>query len=112
MALDRDADLALRLQIMDRLTYLSDQSGGVVTREQLTSLDVNSQRRRIIDQSGGIWNPSDLNASLSILSSPTGPYNDGQVQGGYAYKAGSIGFVTASGSQATFDCRSRLELLL
>ena len=112
MALDLDADFALRDQIMKRLTYLSDQSGGVVTREQLTGLEVNGQRRRIIDQSGGIWNPSDLNATLSILSSPTGPYDDGQVEGGYFrydYRAGSIG---GSNSKLRRAVELRLPLIL
>lgn len=93
MALDLDADFALRDQIMKRLAYLRDQSGGVVTRDQLTNLEINGQRRRIIGHAGGIWNPVDLNATLSILSSPTGPYDDGQVEGGffrYDYRIGSL----------------------
>ena len=79
---------------MRRLAHLRDQSGGVVTREQLTNLEIGGQRRRLIDRSAGIWNPSDLNATLSILSSPTGPYDDGQVEGGYfryRYRKGSTG---------------------
>lgn len=94
MSLDLPADFALRDQIMKRLAHLADQSGGVVTREQLTDLEVNGQRRRIIDRNAGIWNPKDLNATLSIMSSPTGPYEDGQVEGGffkYDYRAGSVG---------------------
>jgi len=94
MALDLEADFALRDQIMKRLSHLRDQSGGVLTRAQLTDLEIGGQRRRIIDRSGGIWNPSDLNATLSIMSSPTGPYDDGQVEGGYFrydYKTGSLG---------------------
>lgn len=95
MVLDLDADFALRDRIMKRLAYLRDQSGGTVSRAQLSDVEVGEgERRRIIDQSGGIWNPQDLNATLSILSSPTGPYADGQLEGGffrYDYRKGSAG---------------------
>lgn len=49
-------------------------------------------RRRLIDTSKGIWNPRDLHATLSIVSSPDGPYDDRHVEGGlfhYDYRAGS-----------------------
>ncbi|MFC5260914.1 HNH endonuclease [Kribbella qitaiheensis] len=92
MVLDIAADFALRHVIMARLAHLRDLSGGTVTREQLTNFEVNGERRRLIDASRGIWNPRDLNATLSIVSSPTGPYDDRQVDRGfflYAYRAGS-----------------------
>lgn len=50
-------------------------------------------RRRLIDTSKGIWNPRDLAATLSIVSSPDTRYNDEQVEGGffrYDYRAGSV----------------------
>jgi putative restriction endonuclease len=40
----------------------------------------------------GIWNPQDLSATLTIVSSPDGPYNDKEAEGGflrYDYRAGS-----------------------
>lgn len=46
-----------------------------------------------MDTSKGIWNPRDLNATLSIVSSPNGPYDDREVEGGlfrYDYRAGSL----------------------
>lgn len=92
MVLDLPADFALRDKIMSRLAHLRDQSGGVVSRDQLTNFEVDGERRRLIDASRGIWNPRDLNATLSIVSSPTGPYDDRQVDRGfflYAYRAGS-----------------------
>jgi putative restriction endonuclease len=93
MARDLSADFALRDQIMARLAHLCDQTGGTVTRDQLTNFAVDGERRRLIDASRGIWNPRDLNATLSIVSSPTGPYEDRQVDRGfflYAYRAGSV----------------------
>ena len=45
-----------------------------------------------MDTSKGIWNPRDLVATLSIVSSPDGPYADREVEGGlfhYDYRAGS-----------------------
>jgi putative restriction endonuclease len=66
-----------------------------VTRKELTSFPIApGQRRRLIDASKGIWNPHDLVATLSVVSSPDGPYDDREVQGGlfrYSYRAGSIG---------------------
>lgn len=92
MGLSLSADLALRERIMERLSQLRDHSGGTVTRDQLTYFEIDGQQRRLVDASRGIWNPRDLNTTLSIISSPTGPYDDRQVDQGffvYAYRAGS-----------------------
>lgn len=92
MGLSLSADLALREGIMERLAHLRDQAGGTVSREQLTDFVVDGERRRLVDASGGIWNPRDLNTTLSIVSSPAGPYDDRQVDEGcfvYAYRIGS-----------------------
>lgn len=65
---------------------------GFVTREQLSTLLVAGETRRIIDTSRGIWNPRDLAATLSVVSSPDGPYDDHELDGAlfrYAYRAGS-----------------------
>jgi putative restriction endonuclease len=46
----------------------------------------------VIDQSRGIWNPRDLQATLSVLSTPSGPYDDAALDGSvfrYDYRAGS-----------------------
>jgi putative restriction endonuclease len=45
----------------------------------LEALQIGDQTRRIIDHSKGIWNPRDLLATLSIVSSPDGGYSDTQV---------------------------------
>lgn len=92
MVLSPTDDLELRERIMVRLAHVRDQGGGVVTREQLSSFDIDGGQRRLIDQSGGIWNPRDLNVTLSIVSSPDGPYDDQEIDEGYfvySYRVGS-----------------------
>jgi putative restriction endonuclease len=88
---DTGSELALREQIMHELTVLT-AAQGYVTREQLSALRIGSHVRRVIDASRGIWNPRDLQATLSIVSSPDGPYDDHELDGAlfrYAYRAGS-----------------------
>lgn len=88
-------EIPLRHQIMSQLAVVAEHNGGFVTREQLTHFHIApGQTRRLIDASRGIWNPRDLNATLSIMSSPDGPYDDREVHGGlfrYSYRAGSTG---------------------
>lgn len=77
---------------MDHLAARTAVSGGFVTRAELSDFDLGTGRRRLIDTTKGIWNPSDLAATLSIVSSPDGPYDDHEVEGGlfrYHYRAGS-----------------------
>ena len=72
----------------------SEKNGGFVTRGDLTFMPLPSGRTiRVIDASRGIWNPRDMDATLSVVSSPNGPYADREVDGGlfhYSYRAGSI----------------------
>jgi putative restriction endonuclease len=66
---------------------------GYVTREQLSAANVGGVQRRLIDTSKGIWNPRDLQATLSVVSSPDGPYDDRELDGAlfrYDYRAGSL----------------------
>ncbi len=66
---------------------------GYLTRQQLSALPVGNEVRRVIDASRGIWNPRDLRATLSIVSSPNGPYDDHELDGAlfrYSYRAGSV----------------------
>jgi putative restriction endonuclease len=87
-------DLEVRQLIMHRLASRVAESGGFLRREELSDFDLgNGIRRRLMDTSKGIWNPRDLNATLSIVSSPDGPYDDREVEGGlfrYDYRAGSV----------------------
>jgi putative restriction endonuclease len=84
----------LRERIFDRLRVRVQESGGFLTRDELSDFSLgDGTRRRLIDTSKGIWNPRDLVATLSIVSSPDGPYDDRQLSGGlvrYDYRAGSI----------------------
>ena len=82
----------LREVVMDRLAERVAAKGGSLTRAELSDFPVAGTRRRLIDTSKGIWNPRDLGATLSIVSSRDGPYDDRQVDGGlfhYDYRAGS-----------------------
>ena len=51
--------------------------------------------RRVVDPGrGGIWNPSEFEATLSIVTSPDGPYADRELEGGllrYSYQSGPQG---------------------
>lgn len=76
--MDSAVELNLRELIFRQLAELVSEHG-VVTRNQLNALQVGGQTRRIIDRSKGIWNPKDLLATLSIVSSPDGGYADAQV---------------------------------
>src|SRR3954447_17799236 len=66
-------------------------SGGVITRAQLEAFSYGGEQLKLIDQSRGIRNPRELEATLSILSQPGGPYEDVETPDGllkYAYRAG------------------------
>lgn len=84
----------LRERVMHRLAARVAESGGFLSRAELSDFDLgDGTRRRLMDTTKGIWNPRDLNATLSIVSSPDGPYDDREVEGGlfrYDYRAGSI----------------------
>jgi putative restriction endonuclease len=82
-----------RQLVMAAVAECAAVNGGVISRSELSALRLaNGETRRVIDTSKGIWNPRDLVATLSIVSSPTGPYDDRDVEGGlfhYDYRAGS-----------------------
>ncbi|ODR08030.1 restriction endonuclease [Mycolicibacillus koreensis] len=89
--MDSAVELQLREMIFERLAELVADHG-VVTRAQLETLQVGGQPRRVIDRNRGIWNPREMAATLSVVSSPDGPYADTQVSDSlfaYDYRAGS-----------------------
>lgn len=89
--MDSEVERHLRQMIFDRLTEITADRGAI-TRSELESLEVSNQVRRVIDRNRGIWNPRDLNATLSVVSNPKGPYADthfGDSLFGYDYEAGS-----------------------
>lgn len=105
--MDLTAERALRQRIFDALAEVVAESAAV-TRDQLSAFPVDGQPRRLIDQSRGIWNPRELAATLSVVSSPDGPYEDRELPGGlfrYHYRAGS-----AQGDNAKLRRAHELEL--
>jgi putative restriction endonuclease len=67
------------------------RSGGVVTREELEAFTFEGESIKLIDQSRGIRNPRQLEATLTVLAQPRGPYADSDIEDGrlhYAYRAG------------------------
>lgn len=90
--MDSQVELQLRRMIFDRLEQIRAEHG-VATRADLEALRIDTgEVRRVIDQSGGIWNPTDLSATLSVVSSPDGPYADsdiGESLFAYDYRVGS-----------------------
>jgi putative restriction endonuclease len=91
--MDSVVETELRNLIMARLAEVTARNGGVISRAELSAFDLgDGTARRLVDQSRGIWNPRDLAATLSIVSSPDGPYADQEMAGGllrYDYRAGS-----------------------
>lgn len=90
-----DHDETVRMLVMDAIGELAAANGGWVTRAELSALRLaDGTTRRAIDQSRGIWNPRDLDATLSVLSSPSGPYADEHLADGlyrYSYRSGGPG---------------------
>jgi len=85
-------ELALRQQIMVSLADRVSRNGGVISRKELSAFEVNGEALRLIDTSKGIWNPRSMDVTLSIVSTPNGPYDDEDVEGGllrYRYRQGS-----------------------
>ncbi len=93
MDMDSPLEQDVRELIIAAVAEAASRNGGFLTREQLSAFELpDGRRRRLIDTSRGIWNPRELPATLSVVSSPTGPYADREVRGGlfhYSYRAGS-----------------------
>jgi putative restriction endonuclease len=87
-----DVEENLRQRIMDSLAEHVARSGGSVTRTALADFQYSpGESRRLIVAQGGIWNPRDLDGTLSIISDPAGPYSDREEDGllRYDYRVGS-----------------------
>jgi putative restriction endonuclease len=86
-------ELALRERIMHALATATARSGGSLAYKELDAFDIgDGVVRRLRDTSRGIWNPRDLAGTLTVVSSPDGPYDDSDVEAGflrYDYRAGS-----------------------
>lgn len=87
-------DELLRSMIITSVMDRASRNGGFVTRADLSFVSLpTGEGRRVIDAARGIWNPRDMDATLSVVSSPSGPYADREVEGGlfhYSYREGSI----------------------
>ena len=74
---------------------LADANGGYVLWEQLTAVPLpDGTNLRVVDPGkGGIWNPRDFAATVSIITSPDGPYPDREENGllQYHYQRGPEG---------------------
>lgn len=91
-----DAERLRREVVAAALRVRADQLGGYVTFAELGSFRMpDGSTMRLIDPGGGgIWNPKDFAATLSIVTSPDGPYADREVEGGlyqYSYQKGPDG---------------------
>lgn len=89
---DSALELALRQSIMDWVAERAVRRGGWLTRDELLGgFTRDGESLALIDQSRGIRNPRALEATLSIVSSPQGPYQDWDSDDGllhYAYRHG------------------------
>jgi putative restriction endonuclease len=91
--MDLAAERALRQRLMDALADRLAVNGSLTRAELSSFAAAGDQARRLIDTSKGIWNPRELAAKLTVMSSPAGPYDDTEVEGGwfrYSYRAGSV----------------------
>lgn len=88
---DLGAERAFREQIFIQLTELLAVKP-ILQRRDLEYFELDGAHCRIADRSKGIWNPRDLMATLSILSTPDSSYPDVDLGDGlfaYAYREGS-----------------------
>jgi putative restriction endonuclease len=93
MALDPTTQARLRLSAFAALETLIDSRGGFATYDELLNFELEGFRFPLIDANRGIRNPADFDATLSIVSSLDGPYDDHIGDDGilrYAHRQGDI----------------------
>lgn len=76
---------------LERLDGIMDTLRDFPTRAQLRNLDLPVRTPHLVDRQKGIWNPSWLIATLSVLTVLNGPYEDREIADGlweYHYRAG------------------------
>jgi putative restriction endonuclease len=91
MPLSQTEQGLLRLEIFAALEALSASKGGFLTFQELTGFELNGIRRPLVGQRG-IHNPTYFDHTLSIMSSPDGPYDDKIGPDGlleYAFESGN-----------------------
>lgn len=93
---DHDVEYITREVIAAAVHRRAEQLGGSVPWDELSDFELpDGSRQRLVDPGkGGIWNPKDFAATLSIVTSPDGPYPDREIDGGflqYSYQRGPDG---------------------
>jgi len=93
---DALADERLRREVIAAAVQRrADELGGYLPWTELTDFPLpDGTRIRLVDPGrGGIWNPRGFIATLSILTSPDGPYADSEADGflTYSYQSGPEG---------------------
>ena len=74
--LSSEEQALLRLEIFADLELLIDRHGGYLGRDLMLGYTVRGQSLPLIDYSRGIRNPRQFDATLSIVSTVDGPYDD------------------------------------
>jgi len=91
---DVELERYLRDVIAERLQRKYETYGPLTWRDlEMTTLPDGSTRRTADPGRGGIWNPNDMAATLSIVTSPDGPYPDREENGllTYHYQRADLG---------------------
>lgn len=86
--------IELREAAFTYVREIANRKGGTVTRADLEAFTFAGVRVQLVAPMQGINNPAVLDACISVVSSPTGPYQDGAVSDGvwdYAYEGTTPG---------------------
>lgn len=89
--MDSTAERILRERIMAWVGERAELNGGFLRRDELLDFHLDGRRLPVIDYSRGIRNPAEMSATLSIVSTANGPYDDVESDDGlvhYAYRKG------------------------
>lgn len=66
----------LRAALFQACFAFVERRGGFASRDELAEFELRGRRLGLIDRNRGIRNPQELDETLSIVSSPDGPYAD------------------------------------
>lgn len=96
MSIDHGADAFFRDAIGAAVLEFAAERGDHMTWSEMEAFPLATGGTiRLVDPGkGGIWNPSNQPATLSIITSPDGPYADRELSGGllrYSYQSGPVG---------------------
>ncbi|GAB3409481.1 HNH endonuclease [Schumannella luteola] len=113
MPLPRDEQDRLRADLFAACTAFVERRGGFVSRDELVNFELRGQRIGLIDRNRGIRNPAELDETLSIVSSPEGPYSDEVALDGVLHYDFAPGPLRAGDNRkmlAAFEARTPLIL--